>query len=342
MKDISLGVAIRQTASSEELSVIAKSCEDLGHDQIWYSNHKLNRDLYVGMALIAANTERIEVGSFIAEPYSVHPAVIAAAIATVDEVSRGRAILLLGAGAANFNQLAITRRKPVKAIMETIEICRALLSGKKTIYHGEIFSLLDGQLDFETRPDLPIYVAARGHRMLEMSGARADGVMVATHATPRGLKSALSIVDKGCRSVGRTWKDIPIFTRVDVSISEDPDLARRGVRPAVSSFLTASYPDRSFLHGLGLAVPEQLERICRQQNDGIALDAGNLVPEEFLDAFTWAGTPSEVAEKVASVVDMGIRHITYVPYPSEGHTIASTMQSFAKEVMPRAQALMRG
>lgn len=340
--DIRLGVAIRQTVPTGELAVIAKYCEDLGHDQVWYSNHKLSRDLYAGMTLIAANTRNIGVGSFIAEPYSVHPAVIAAAIATVDELSRGRAILLLGAGAANFKQLAITRHKPVTAIKETIEICRALLSGKKTIFRGEIFSLLDGQLDFETRPDLPIYVAARGYRMLEMSGATADGVMVATHATPSGLKSALSIVDKGCQSVGRTWKEIPILTRVDVSINADPDLARRGVRRAVSSFLTASYPDRSFLRGLGMVVPERLERICRQQDDKFALEAGHLVPEEFLDAFTWAGTPSEVAVKVASVLDMGIRHITYVPYPSEGHTIASTMQSFAKEVMPRARALMRG
>ena len=340
MIDIRLGVAIRQTVPIEELAAIAKFCEDLGHDQVWYSNHKLSRDLYVGMSVIAANTKRIGIGSFIAEPYSVHPGVIAAAIATVDELSGGRAILLLGAGAANFKQLGITRQNPVTAIKETIEICRALLSGNKTSYRGEMFGLLDGQLDFETRPDLPIYVAARGHRMLEMSGATADGVMVATHATPRGLKSALSLVDKGCQSVGRTWKDIPILTRVDVSINSDADLARRGVRPAVSSFLTASYPDRSFLHGLGLAVPERLERICRQQNDGIALDAANLVPEEFLDAFTWAGTPSEVAEKVASVVDMGIRHITYVPYPSDGHTVSSTIESFAKEVMPRARALL--
>ena len=338
--DIKLGVGLWQTVTSQNLVELTVLAEDLGYDQLWYGNHKLYRDMYVGLGLAAYNSKSIEIGTFISEPYSYHPAMIAAAIGTIDEISGGRAILCLGAGAANFKELGLRRDRPLVAINETIEICRKLFTGEKVTFKGEMFSVEDSWLHFETRSDLPIYVATRGDKMLQLSGQVADGVMVATYARPNGIQRALDLVDEGGMKVGRTWKDMPIISRVDACVHPDRDVARNAVRPMISMLLMGSYPDKNFVTSLGLEMPPELENICRQKNELLSIQNGHLVPEEFVDAFAWAGTPDDVAAQVAAVADMGIDHITYLPHPPQGEGFEPNLTRFAKEVMPRVKALL--
>ena len=338
--DIKLGVGMWQTVTSQNLVKLVKLSEDLGYDQFWYGNHKLYRDMYVGLTLAAAHSKRMELGTFIAEPYSYHPAMIAAAMGTIDEISNGRALLCLGAGAANFKELGLKRTKPLVAVRETIQICRALFSGETVTYDGELFSVEDSWLHFETRSDLPIYVASRGDRILEMSGALADGVMLATYATPDGIQRGLQFIEKGAQSVGRSWRDMPTISRVDACVHPDRDVARNAVRPMISLFLMGSYPDRNFVHSMGLEIPEALEAICRKQNEQLSIKSAHLVPEEFVDVFTWAGTPGDVAEKIARIVDMGIRYFTFLPHPPPGEGFEPNLERFARDVLPRVRALV--
>src|SRR5215471_7595966 len=155
------GVGVWQGLASSRLSEVARSIESAGFDQLWYANHKLYRDLWVGMAIAAQATERIEIGSFVAEPYSQHPAQIAAAVATIDELSGGRAILGLGAGGANFKELGTVRTRPAVALKESIEIARGLFRGKPLEYRGEVFTADNVWLHLPCRADLPIVLASR-------------------------------------------------------------------------------------------------------------------------------------------------------------------------------------
>lgn len=340
MSKLQFGVGITQSYSGVELAALARLCEELGYDQLWYANHKLGRDLYAGLSWIAAHTKRIKIGTFVAEPYSYHPAMIASAIATLDELSGSRVSLLLGAGAANFAKLNLQRKMPALALRETIQICRALLRGERVTYAGKLFQVRDAQLDFKARSNLPIYLAARGHKMLELAGELCDGVMVATHATSIGLQNGLTWVDKGLERAGRDRHSLSIFTRVDTSLDQDTRVARERVRPAIAQFLTASYPDRRFVDAVGLQVPEALEQVCRQRDDDLARRSGHLVPDDFIDAFTWAGTPEQVAEKIAQIVDRGISNITFVPQPSQGDEAIKIITTFAKQVVPRVCSIV--
>jgi len=338
--EVKLGVGLWQTVTSKNLVELTELAEDLGYHQLWYGNHKLYRDMYVGLALAAHYSRTMEIGTFISEPYSYHPAMIAAAIGTIDEICGGRAILCLGAGAANFKELGLRRTMPLASIKETIEICRGLFTGDKISYRGEMFSVEDSWLHFETRPNLPIYVATRGDKMLRLSGELADGVMLATYASPVGIQQGLDLIDEGARRVNRTWKEMPVISRVDACVHPDRDVARNAVRPMISMLLMGSYPDRNFVHRLGLEVPEKLEEICRQKNELLSIQNGHLVPDEFVDAYAWAGTAEEVAKKVAAVVDMGISQITYLPHPPQGEGFEPNLTRFAQEVMPRVRAMM--
>jgi 5,10-methylenetetrahydromethanopterin reductase len=333
------GVGIWQGLTSSRLRALSRSIESEGFDQVWYANHKLYRDLWVGMAIAAEATERVEIGTFVAEPYSQHPAQLAAAIATVDELSGGRAILGLGAGGANFKELGTVRARPAVALRESIEIARGLLRAERIRYRGEVFTADDVWLHLPTRADLPIVVAARGDRVLRVAGEVADGVMIATYATPEGLRHGREQVRLGLARAGRSEREIKLMTRVDVSLDEDPKAARDAVRPMIAAMVMASYPDTAFLEHAGLEITPALEEMSRKKNEALAFGSGALVPDEYVRQFAWVGTPADVAEQIAAAADSGFETIVFLPQPMDIDP-EPTLQRFAREVIPRVHAAL--
>lgn len=316
---------------------LARQSEAWGYDHVWYPNHKLHRDLYVGLTAAAMATERIQVGTFIADLYSLHPALVAAAAGTIDELSGGRVILTLATGGANFKEVGLARTRPVKTMAEGVEIIRRLFRGETVSFEGEIFRTDAARLQFPVRADLPIWIATRGDRMFELAGRVADGVMIATYATPPGVRHALGLIRKGAASAGRRMEEITLMTRVDMCVGPSSREAREAVKPMIAMFLMGSYPDQGYIRHAGLTVPEPLEAMMRQKNEALALASGHLVPDEFVDAFTWAGTPEEVARQVAAVVELGIPEVCILPQPPRGQPVDPIMRSFIEDVMPRVR-----
>jgi len=319
---------------------LCRQAEALGYDQIWCANHKLHRDLYVTLTAAAMATRKTQVGTFIADLYSLHPALVAAAAATADELSGGRVILLLGTGGANFKEVALERSRPLRTMEEGIEIIRRLFQGETVTFRGQVFSTHEARLQFPVRRDLPIWVATRGDRMYELAGRVADGVMIATYATPPGVRHALGLIERGARAAGRTMKDLTLLTRVDVSVGSSSKEARDAVKPMIAMFLMGSYPDQQFIRHSGLQVPDELLEVMKAKNEALSLASGHLVPEEFVDAFAWAGTPDEVARQVAAVVSLGIPNICIMPHPPRGQPVEPIMRSFMEDVMPRVRRLV--
>ena len=93
---------------------IVKMAENLGFAALWHSSEKFGRDMVASMTLSAARTQSIEIGAAVADPYSVHPALTATAIATVDEISGGRALVAMG-GDGNTHNIGGRGRSPPRA-----------------------------------------------------------------------------------------------------------------------------------------------------------------------------------------------------------------------------------
>src|SRR5262245_39317879 len=103
----SLGVMLFSDYSVPELIELAEVSEALGYRFFWYTDVRFARECYVALTAVALSTHRIHVGPGVTDPYSRHPALTASAIATLDEVSGGRAVLGLGTGGTGFRELAI-------------------------------------------------------------------------------------------------------------------------------------------------------------------------------------------------------------------------------------------
>ncbi len=320
---------------------LVEACEALGYDTLWATNEKFFRDMYVTATVAAEHSTRAKIGTFVADPYSHHPALTASAIGTLDEVSSGRALLCIGAGGTGFPAMGIKRTKPAQAIKEAVLVIRGLLRGETVDMQGEVIQFNHGRLNFQPRPDIPIYVATRGDLVLQMAGEVADGVMIATYAEPIGIKHALSMVEKGAKRAGRSLSDLRIISRVDACIAKDRRAAIEAVKPMAGVFLWTSYPDRGFVHCVGLEVPDELEKIIAKRDYNLMAENAHLIPDEFVEKFCWAGTAEDVAQKVAAVVKLGIEDITFLPHPPADGDVSETMREFAQTVKPMVDEMIR-
>ena len=89
------------------------------------TDERFFREVYSGLTLAAVHTRNIKLGTMVTDPYTRHPALTAMAIATLDEVAEGRAVLGLGAGVAGFSEMQLVRRQPAQAMREAVTVVAA-------------------------------------------------------------------------------------------------------------------------------------------------------------------------------------------------------------------------
>ncbi len=88
------------------------------------------RSAPVLLAAAATATQRVMLGVGVLNPYSAHPVELAMHATTLQELSGGRAMLGVAAGAAGFLELAgISQGQPLMRSRQTLLACRALLDG---------------------------------------------------------------------------------------------------------------------------------------------------------------------------------------------------------------------
>jgi 5,10-methylenetetrahydromethanopterin reductase len=301
-----------------EVAERAREYERLGFTDIWVPDERLLRNVYVSLATIATATERIGLGPGVTNPYTRHPAHTAAAIATVDELSGGRANLAFGAG-GGLEAYGVDRSRPVGRLREAIEIVRLLLSGETVSYEGETHALRGTQLDFRPLRPIPIHLAGRGPKVLELAGELADGVIIGGFADEAGIGYAREHIGRGLARSGRSEADVDLMSWLYVSVDEDGDAARVAVSRMVLASLITSRP---IVDRLGIELPRRLRD--HLDADGwrypriSTAEAAELLTPEIVDAFSAAGTPAEVQAKLRRIRALGIDHVTFVLFPTPG------------------------
>ena len=223
------------------------------------------------MTLSAVHTERIGIGAAVTDPYSVHPALTAAAMATVDDISSGRVIVGIGAGGSGFPAMGIQRERPVAAMADAIAIMRGMWAGRARDAGRQ------GRERPQRRPGLrrPPRHPHR-HRIPRPGGVslgRADRRRRHDrhYGDARGRRHGLGFHPRG-RGAGRS----PTPRRSRSSPASTPawdpdrDKARSGVRQMIAFLLWSSYPNRNFVTSLGMEVPAELEAMIAKR--GLRVD----------------------------------------------------------------------
>ena len=278
----------------DELVRLVKIAEDVGFEYAWITDHYNNKNVYETLALIAANTETIKMGPGVTNPYVRSPAISASAIATIDEISNGRATFGIGPGdKATFDALGIAWEKPVSTIKAAIADINTLLDGGKT----EAGAQLGGAK--KVQDAIPIYMGAQGPKMLETAGEIADGVLI-NASNPKDYEAAMPMIKKG---IGDQAKDFDVAAYTATSIGEDSEAAKNAAKIVVAFIAAGSPPPVIERHGLPEGFNTQMGEFLAQGNFGGAIGA---VTPEALDAFSVCGTPDEFIPKIEALADMGV------------------------------------
>jgi 5,10-methylenetetrahydromethanopterin reductase len=335
-----LGVLLYSDYTTDELVALAELSESVGYQWFWYTDVRFARDCWLGLAAVAARTQRIRLGPGVTDPYSRHPALTASAIATLDEMCDGRAALGLGTGGAGFRELGLKQTLPVAALRETVEAVRALLRGGEATVEGKVITLTGGKLTFTPRrADVPIYFATHGAQVTRLAAQVADGVLIANTLAPAAFAHYLAQLDVGFTRAARDPSGFDIGLRVEAAVADDDDAAFAVMRRRAAARLLGQYPHWDHLTELGITLPPAFTELAQSRAPGAADRAAPLLPREAVETMVLAGNAESVAAQLARALHPRVTQLTVRPHAIKGQSVAEVIRAFAERVVPRALEL---
>ena len=315
-----IGLCFLDRPDVDEQVEIARLADRKGFDSIWVCETRLVRDAISVLGAFAPATSKVKLASGVVNIWTRVPSLTAMTFATLDEISRGRAILGVG---AYWDPLAwkqgIKRRKPLKAMREWVGIVRRLFNLERVTFEGEIMKVRDLRLDLGFgRPrkpiNVPIYIGATGLKMMELSGEIADGVLLNAFTSVQYLKTSLEHISLGARKAGRKMMEIDRPQLIGVALSEDTDKAKDEARYLVTLYL-GQQPHIGIASGIKEDLIKEINTALGgwpPKKDGPQA-AMKLVDDKVVDMLTIAGTPEECRKGVREYVKVGASYPVILP-----------------------------
>ncbi len=215
------------SARYDDLEAMTNEAERLGYDFVGVLDHLLfhHWECWTVMSALAATTSRIQIVSYVTCTGYRNPALLARMADTLDEISKGRLVLGLGAGDSNteHREFGYPTDKLVSRFEEAVQIIRQLVkSGQLEGFNGEYYDV--GDITFAPRGPSPtgspiLIGSLGGPRMLELTARHADiwtGSLPATGGTLAGFMEMKERLDEACARNGRDPRTIDRMAEVVV------------------------------------------------------------------------------------------------------------------------------
>ena len=195
----------------------ARRAEALGLDGIWIFDHLIFRfpdqpqggmqEGWTTLAALAPLVPRVELGSLVLCSSFRNPGLMAKMAGTLDDLAGGRLILGLGSGwhDPEYAAFGFPADHKVGRFAEDLEVTARLLRGERVDFAGRWRSFEGAELVPQPGRRIPILVAAKGQRMLELTATWADAWNTAwmSRADDPRLRARLDALDAACATVGR-------------------------------------------------------------------------------------------------------------------------------------------
>ena len=215
-RQLKVGVFLPVDRPWSELREMAEACEGLGFDSIWLQDHLIFRrpagvagayECWTLLSALASATRQVELGTLVVCSPFRNPALLAKMADTLQEVSRGRVILGLGAGwhEPEFTAFGYPFDHRFGRFEEAFTILTTLLRERKIDFDGKYHQARECELiprPSVTKPPL-ILVGTSGERMLRLTAQHADLWNGVWFGSPSDVPSRREKVDAACRDVGR-------------------------------------------------------------------------------------------------------------------------------------------
>ncbi|MER7170638.1 LLM class flavin-dependent oxidoreductase [Streptomyces mesophilus] len=296
----------------EESLASIRLADELGFHAVYAADETWHKDMWLLFAAAARETSRVRLGPSLSSVVLREPTLIAQALATLDELSGGRAEGVLSSG--NFGLLAQygidwTRQKPLSRTKEALHVIRTLLDEGTITYDGEFFTY-DGLFTF-ARPvqeRLPLKLGAmRGPKSFEAAGELSDGCHHALSYTREAYDYAVEHLRIGAERAGKDWRSLDIGAWVVFATGPDSAKAKEAAR-SMAGIYASSMPEEQ-LRRNGVE-PAELKPVIDAIAAGDLARGIELTSPETAEKLSVAGTPEECLEKIRRDIEpSGVNHM---------------------------------
>jgi probable F420-dependent oxidoreductase len=309
---------------------LTRQAEASGFGYGWsFDSHVLWQDPYPLLTLMAANTERMRLGTCVTNPVVRDPTVTASLLATLNRISCGRMHIGIGRGDSSRRVMG---KKPttLKRLEETVALIRDLTGGKQVVYQGQPI-----QMPWADAGVPPVWVAGYGPNALRCAGRIADGVIL-QFADIDLIKWCLSFVREGAEAAGRDFSQLRVMSATAVWIADDLAKARAQVRwfPALVSNHVVDLISRYRPEDL----PEELTAYVRHRQGynylhhaEVGSSNADFVSDEVVDRYCLVGPVEVHLHRLRELQEVGVTQFNIYLMSGEEE---STLEIYGRDVIP--------
>jgi 5,10-methylenetetrahydromethanopterin reductase len=300
--------------SLEESLRAIELADELGFYAVYAADETWHKDLWLLFAAAAARTSRVRMGPSVSSVTLREPSLIAQAAATLDELTGGRAEVVLSSG--NFGLLAQYKldwrgMKQLSRTIEGVHVVRTLLDEGTITFDGEFFRY-DGLFTF-ARPvqeRVPVKMGAmRGPRSFEAAAQFSDGCHQALSYSREAYDYAAEHFRAGAEKAGKDWTTLDFGAWVVVAVGRDSAAAKEAARSMVGLYASSMPAEQLKRNGVD---PDDLKPVIDALGKGDLAAAIELTRPDIAERLSVAGTPEECVAKLRSeIVDAGVNHLIF-------------------------------
>ncbi|GAA2507834.1 LLM class F420-dependent oxidoreductase [Streptomyces thermolineatus] len=304
---------------------VAREADRLGYSVCWAAE-AYGSDAATVLAWVAAQTERIDIGSAIFQIPARTPAMTAMTAATLDTLSGGRFRLGLGVSGPQVSEgwYGVKFDKPLARTREYVEIVRRAMSRERLVHEGEHWTLpLPGgpgkPLKLTVHPvreRVPVYIAAIGPKNLEQTGEIADGALLLFFAPEQAEETTLAPLRAGREKAGKTLEGFDVVPTVPMAIGDDVSGLADMFRPYTALYVGGmGSRKQNFYNRLAARMGYEKEA-AEIQDKYLAGDkdgAAAAVPRELIDSTSLLGPMERISDRMQAYAQAGVTTLTITP-----------------------------
>ena len=347
----------RGRATSEDTTVFdsakqAKRAEELGYDGITFvDSQNLAGDCYVALTVAALATSRLKLGTGVTNSYTRHPAITAAAIASIQAESRGRAYLGIGRGDSALAHLGLAPHA-VARFERYLEQVQTYLRGDAVSFTEsdvDTLGLADTPETSQIRwigaryPKVPVDVAATGPRVIAAAARHADQVSLAVGADPQRIAWGMEVAQQARAEAGLD-SDIGFGAYVPTVVHDDPEVALSIGSAGLSLFARFSNMYGDIVGPVTETQREVLTRIHDSYDMHQHAQAGSAqsaqVTQELASSFGIFGPSDYCVQRLGELIELGVTRFMIAGTTLDpNHPYSECSERFINEVATQLRML---
>ena len=330
---LSFGVTVLPDPPYRRMIELMQLAERHGFEYAWtYDSHILWEESYATLPLAAAKTSKIKLGHFVTNPGIRDPTITASWYATMQDISDGRMVMGIGRGDSSRRVVGL---KPVSVaeFERTLPVIKDLMNGRPVQWNETEIELKWAK----GRPEIPMYVAGYGPRVLAAAGRYGDGVIIQL-ADPVIIKWIMDTARRAAEEAGRDPGELKCVVGAPSHISDDLADAREQSRwfPAMVSNHVMDLIER---YGEDSEIPKDLTEFVKarkfydyKDHSRVGAAHGEFVTDEIVDRFCVLGTVQEATKKLKELESIGVDQFN-IYLMTRGQE--ETLKAYGDEIIPQ-------